>query len=137
MIFIKIIGFALLDQSECSILESVPDELFRKWAPLFFELFFLVGFPIFFSFYLIFYCKYDSESVLSNQRGHVTRKIEKREITFETILWVILRTQKRNFSPSESRENHFLPISIHGEFPDLPIRFWRIGENVVRGIYDI
>ena len=80
---------------------------------------------------------YDSESVLSNQRGHVTRKIEKREITIETIFWVILRTQKRNFSPSESRETHFLPISIHSEFPDLPIRFWRIGDSVVRGIYDI
>ena len=29
-----------------------------------------------------------------------------------------------------------MPFSFHGEFPDLPIGFWRIGENVVRDIYD-
>ena len=75
-----------MDQSESSILESVPKDFFRKLPPLFFELFFLVGFPIFLSFQLFFYCKYDSESVLSHQLGHVTRKCKKREVTFETIL---------------------------------------------------
>ena len=43
----------------------------------------------------------------------------------------------RNFLPSESRENHFSPISIHSEFPDLPIRFWRIGKNIFAGFYEI
>ena len=52
----------------------------------------------------------------------MTRKCEKHEITFETILWAMLRTKKWNFSSSKSRENHFMPFSLHGEFPDLPYK---------------
>ena len=38
-------------------------------------------------------------------------------------------TNKRIFFVSESRETMFCPISIHGEFPDLPIGLWRKGER--------
>ena len=38
-------------------------------------------------------------------------------------------TNKQIFFVSESRETMFCPISIHGEFPDLPIGLWRKGER--------
>ena len=44
-------------------------------------------------------------------------------------------TNKRHFFVSESRETMFCPISIHGEFPDLPIGLWRKEKQCRLDIY--
>ena len=67
----------LIDQSERSISESVPEVCFNKFPPIFFFRFKFSLFPIFLFFYFEILSKFDSESDLTNLRGHVTRKWKK------------------------------------------------------------